>query len=58
MKKYFLLAVFACGVMTMTSCKKDCCKLLTVSVCEGDEPSGTTWEDYRETLDNSGYNCD
>lgn len=59
MKKYFFLAAFAVGAMTMTSCnKEDCCKLLTVKVCEGDEPSGVTWDDYKASLDTQGYNCD
>ena len=58
MKKYFFLSVFALGAMTMTSCKKDCCKILTVEVCEEDTPDGVNWDDYKATLEAGGYNCD
>lgn len=59
MKKYFFLAVFALGAMTMTSCKKqECCKLLTTKVCEDDTPDGHNWDDYKHSLDSQGYNCD
>lgn len=59
MKKYFFLAVFGLGVVAMSSCKKqECCTLLTAKFCEDDTPDGQNWEDYKETLDQSGYNCD
>ncbi len=57
MKKYFFLFVFALGAMTMTSCQKDCCKLLTVEVCEDDTPDGDNWDDYKAILESGGYNC-
>ncbi|MFM1877026.1 MAG: hypothetical protein RL266_2763 [Bacteroidota bacterium] len=59
MKKVLFLAVFAFGATTLTSCnQEDCCKLLTVKYCEGDEPSGLTWDEYKAQLDAAGYNCD
>lgn len=59
MKKYFFLSVFAIGTMTLTSCEnEECCKFLTVKECEGEEPSGLTWEEYKAQLDAAGYNCD
>ena len=58
MKKFLFLAAFAFGAMTFTSCSNDCCKLLTVKECEGDEPDGMTWEEYKASLDSIGYNCD
>lgn len=58
MKKYFFLAVFAVGVMTITSCKnQECCKFLTVKYCEDDTPSGQSWDDYKADLEAAGYNC-
>ena len=41
----------------MTSCQKDCCKLLTVEVCEDDTPDGDNWDDYKAILESGGYNC-
>jgi hypothetical protein len=59
MKKYLFLAAVAFGAATMSSCnREECCTLLTVKECEGEEPSGLTWDEYKAQLDAVGYNCD
>lgn len=60
MKKFFFLAVFALGAMTMTSCKKNCCSLATVKVCEDDFNSATysSWDDAKKYYEGAGWNCD
>jgi hypothetical protein len=61
MKKYFALAVFAIGTMSLTSCSSDCCTVSTIEICEDDYVStGTiTWTDYKAAVVASGTGtCD
>lgn len=56
MKKYFALAVFAIGTMSLTSCSSDCCTVSTVEICEDDYTSvgGVSWADYKAAVEASG----
>ncbi|MFT4682429.1 MAG: hypothetical protein ACI9YU_002292 [Flavobacteriales bacterium] len=54
MKKYFAIAVFAIGTMSLTSCSSDCCTVtstgIDVEVCEDtydDAGTGISWGDYK-----------
>lgn len=60
MKKYFFLAVFGLGVVTMSSCnKQECCTWNGAKVCEDDlPPNYTSWDDYKDAAEAGGANCD
>ena len=60
MKKYFLLGIFAIGTLSLTSCKKNCCSLLTVKVCEDDFDGAVydNWDEAKTYYQSAGWNCD
>ncbi|MFT4525079.1 MAG: hypothetical protein ACI85F_001231 [Bacteroidia bacterium] len=61
MKKYFAIAVFAIGTMSLTSCSSDCCTVSEVKVCESDytDVAGISWADYKALVVSTGSGtCD
>lgn len=64
MKKSFLTLIPALAIIavTMSSCADNCCTAVggVLKYCEDDyEASGyDSWEEAKEALSNSGWNCD
>lgn len=64
MKKMSFVFAALLGVGTLlSSCSDECCSCegvtgFSAEVCEDDVPSGFDWDEYAETLEAAGCECD